>query len=422
MKCFIILLALFTQLPTYAQEGLFDSLLRKNTHYLHYEGKNLAGNGLNFILQKTRNAQFVNICEEHSAYELPGLTSSLFEVLQKNYDFRYLALEQDPLRLKKLSEQGRSKGNLDSSMAILKRYPSSFTFRSDQDVAMLTNVASVSKATHDPLWGCDPASGISHYLRELLPLAPTDKAKKAVSFLLQESALFEDSAKGKIHYISQKIDAEKDSLIHSLNDLFQAKKGSYAEWLIQALQKSVEMFQMYAGNKKYTPYEYGFSHHNMVIREGWMKSRFLQEYRSAMQKDKQLPKVLSSFGHYHLMKGFGPSPGNQMTLGTFLNDLATFNQMECFTITTVLTDSVGSPLYNSLMNHSIYSRFMKHVPKEGWNIIDLVPFRYYLNRLVAKGEIKEEEKQSFQTFLIRYDALLFIKNGKGTYQWKEEIK
>ena len=400
-----------------AQTSLFDSLINVNTHPFSLSNNKLSGKGIDLFIKRTKNVQFVNICEEHSAFELPNLTTELFKVLQDNHDFRYLALEQDPLRMRSLSQKGSSKGNKDSAFALVKRFPSSFTFRSDQDITMIADVARISKANHDPIWGCDPASAISHYLRALLPLAPNERSRKIVSELLNESALHDDSAKGTIHFISQKIDNRRDSLIHSLKELYKAPKGSNAEWLISILQQSVEIFQMYNGNKKYVPYPYGFSHHNMVVREEFMKERFLEEYHQALAKDRKPPKVLSSFGHWHLMRGFGPA--NQMTLGTFLLDFARYNKMESFTIDIVLADVPNSKLYNELMNNPILKLFLKHMPDQDWAFIDLVPFRYYLNRLIAKKEIAETDRLSFQNFFIRYDALLFIKNGKGTYNWKE---
>lgn len=416
MNQLLFVFAFFLSKIIIAQTPTFDSLINANTHPFSLSNNKLSGKGVDFLIERTKNAQFVNICEEHSAFELPNLTTEFFKILQENHDFRYLALEQDPLTIRSTSE-GKYKGNKDSLFALTKRFPRSFTFRSDQDITMIADISSISKGKHNPVWGCDNAAGVSHYLRALLPLAPNEKSRQIVSDLLQESALYEDSAKGTTHYISERIDTKKDSLIHLLKNLYQAPKGSKTEWLIDVLQQSVEIFQMYRGNRKYVPYPYGQGHHNQVVREEFMKERFLDEYHQALKKDKKIPKVLSSLGHWHLMKGFGPN--NHITLGNFLHSFARYNKMESLTIDVVLTDAPGTKLHDALMKSPIWKQFLKHNPDQGWAFIDLVPFRYYLQRLVAKKEIAETDRQIFENLFIHYDVLLFIKNGKGTYNWKE---
>ena len=91
----IALLFLFKQL--HAQETLLDSLVKQFSYPVVFTEGRLSGPGADFILKKTKNAQFVNLGEEHNAKDIPVFTTALFTLLQKQYGFEFLALEQDPL-------------------------------------------------------------------------------------------------------------------------------------------------------------------------------------------------------------------------------------------------------------------------------------------------------------------------------------
>lgn len=132
-----------------------------------------------------------------------------------------------------------------------------------------------------------------------------------------------DSAGG--HYIS---DEAKMTDYIKLKEVLKPKKNSRIDFLVQSLITSINIYDLYLQKKGYI---------NALVREEYMKTRFVEEYNNAYKKDKVLPKVILKFGHWHLFKGF--SPNTILTTGNFVNDFAKSNGMDAFSLSIWLNGS-----------------------------------------------------------------------------------
>jgi hypothetical protein len=414
IKKIILILLLIQFNLLHAQHTLLDSLIKQYSYGIYFTNEKLSGPGIDFILAKTRNAQFVNLGEEHNTKDIPVFTTGLFRLLQKTYGFEYLALEQDPLRAKILSDkQTPISGNKDSAFALIKRFPYSYTFASDQEITMMAEVNKLSTAKYSAVWGCDQAYGVMHYLHELIKAAPDESAKRYTRNLMDSVWIIESNRDNRGHYM---IDKSKIVYFDRLTDLYKPKPGSHTEWLINTLKISCKIYKINRDGL-YLPYPTGKVYYNNIIREDYMKTRFLEEYRLALQKEKKLPKAIFKFGQWHLTNSFGP--GGALTLGNFNRNLARLNGMECFTIDMEIYGPPGSFYNKYVMNHDILKLFAARSDIRQWTIIDLVPFRYYLSRLIANKLIPAEVQQTFNRYILNFDALILFGNGEpATYNWK----
>jgi hypothetical protein len=384
--------------------------LRANSHTIQLQAGELTGDSRSFLVKLVHGAQFVALGEEHNNFDIPSFTAALFRLLQQSEGFQYLALEQDPVMMQRLS-QPALRGDPAAIRALAARYLMGFTFDSDQELAMLAQVGGLARGRGRPIWGCDQAFGVTHILDELLPYA-ADKRRAEVDALRTQAAQAEarrDLQQSPVTFISSQALL---AAIPGLRAAFPAAGSPRAAFLVETIAKSSQIYNYYlAGERGQVPGYYA----NNAVREDYMKTRFLAEYRFAEQRDGKPPKVLLKFGQYHLYRGL--SPVQVPSLGNFVSDFARARESGFFSIYIVPTgkaDAAGVTAYLPFAG-SERSRFLKAfaplADPTRWTLLDLRPFRespYYHALRDAAPDLSDDQRQDLRRLVYGYDALLLI--------------
>jgi len=408
----IIGITLVFQIKCFSQVTIIDSLIKTNSYTIEYSEKQLSGTGADFLINATKKCQFVSLGEEHNALDIPIFTTKLFTLLQQNHGFNYLALEQDPLRCQILSAQ-QNQGKRDSAFTFVKRFPYSYTFASNQEINMMADISGLSKGKGRPVWGCDQSFGTMHVLTELLNFSPSKKTTAFLKIYMDSVWTIENNRDNDGHFLSEKCTAAD---IQHLKMLFQAVKNPRAFWLINCLEVSQ---RIYENNSRSGKGVIGASYLSNDEREEYMKERFMEEYIYALEQDHKIPKVILKFGHWHLQNGF--SPANVLSTGNFVRALAKTNNLQSFCINMQIYGKPGSN-YGALVKSELYSLFTHNADIDKWTIIDLRPFRLYMNKIKKDRVIMDEKLfQRFSDMTFGFDALLLFGSGsQATYDWKKE--
>jgi hypothetical protein len=404
----ILLLAVLAGMaaPSIADENLLQDLLKENSYEISMAESGLHGVGADFISRESRNAQFVVIGEGHNVLEIPQFTTALFSLLHEQHEFNYFATEQDPLMMQLVSREP-ARGKLDQIVALAKKYPYGLTFASDQEQAMLADIASISNGRSYPVWGAEQAFGATQYLDALLDtdLNSTDKATISSALPGVRKAEQKRDIRNS-HYMAN--GESKAELIQQLKNISQTTQNSEAEFYIDALVKSDEIYNYYfravAGE--------AVGLFNNTVREAYIKKRFVQEYNRAKNLDKKLPRVLLKYGSNHTVRGRNPT--NAYPIGNFVSELAIANDMESFSILLV---AYGSHLGKPDSIRDAYPLFAQVAPEQEWQITDLRPLRQYYHARKLNDDVAEELRKEFSRIIFGYDAILYLPGGHpATYE------
>lgn len=363
----------------------------------------LVGAGAQVLLDDAADAQFVLLAEAHNNRDIPPLTTALFRALHEAHGYDYFATEQDPLMMQWVS-QAPVRGDTTRVHALAKQYPKGFTFISDEELAMLAQIGAISTARSHPVWGAEQAFGVTHYLDELAPLAPDEKAQSLLETLRRDSAAAEATRDlGNSHYIS---DAE--SLGERLADLHEAyapRPGSRPAFLIDALRRSNEIYGYYhrAGDEVVGLF-------NNTVREAYMKERFLDEYRRAEAVESRIPKVLFKHGAWHLFHGRGP--GNAYTLGNFAHEFALAQRMHAIGIFTMpYADRDELSQWPGWIEPLV-----RNAPEKGWDLVALAPLRASTHARRFDATVPAEHRDMFHRVVFGFDYLLRMPgSGPASY-------
>jgi hypothetical protein len=399
LACYLFLSACSTILL--AQTETLDSLIKANSYPLSLSGGRLEGDGMDFLMRASADAQFFTIGEEHNVQGIPQLTALLFTALHDRYHYNYLALEQDPLICRMVSARPLA-GHLNAIVALAHRYPNGFTFNSDQELQMISQVGALPGSKADRIWGLDQVFGALHVLERLLKFAPSHEARHRTLKLIEDARKY-DSVRftpGR-HYMGE---APKPDDFFKLTEIYKPRSGSEAEFLIAQLLLSARVYQNYQNG---TQGKVPGSFENGREREENMKDLFMLNYRRAQAAGDKLPKALLKFGHWHLYRGLYKA--NVPTLGNFVSEFAKSNGMKSFQLATYLNNKAGG--FRALPDDSWLKPLAEATPKDQWVIIDLRPLRDYTR---VKGfEINPELKE----LILGFDAALMMGGeSPGTFR------
>lgn len=150
-------------------------LIARNSYPFSYTETALTGAGAEFMRAQMARSQFVLVGEDHLDHATPIFAGALFRMLHDVYGFRYLVVEQDPIATEEALKPGVA-GNVDHIADLARRWPSLFEFDTDEDLALLARVGSLTDRD-DAIWGVEQATGAVHYLEELVTLAPNESAR-----------------------------------------------------------------------------------------------------------------------------------------------------------------------------------------------------------------------------------------------------
>lgn len=290
---------------------------KQNSYPISMVERKLRGPGSDFIVEKTRRAQFVLFGEEHNVKEFPQFLDALFGFLHESSGFNYLALENDPVSAHVASILPL-RGDLNAIGSYAARYPNAFTFPTDQELEMIARAGRVSTGHADAVWGLDQSFGALHALERLRDL-PSFKPTPLFDTLLAQASEFDARREGgETHYMAHIV---KLAALEELRRQNSASENSEVGFILDNLVSSARIYGYYVSNQYYL---------NGFEREQQMKELFMLRYRAAQAAGETKPKVLVKMGHWHIFRGVGPS--HLQTLGNFVTELATANGAEAFSV------------------------------------------------------------------------------------------
>lgn len=395
LSTLILILICATQTSLYSQKHSLDSLLKVNRYEISLKNGVYSGDGLLFLTNEAENSSYFSICEEHNLLELNNLSSFLFKKFNDSFNYNYLVLEQGVAISSLLGSEANRK-SFNAIADVVRRYPQSPTFATDEELKLISDVGMFSKSSTNPIWGIDQDLGGLHILERLAVLAPNKLAKiKAKEFSNLARHYEMDRINGDTLFMSM---VATPKLFAQLNDLFKPEPSSETEWLIEALQRSTRIYyNNYLGRKgNPTFYESGRE------REKSMKLRFMENYKKAENAGAKNIKAFVKMGHYHLLRGIYKL--NVPTFGNFLSEFATSKDEHNFLISSYTFDSpdtyrnIGGPL-------------VKAASDEKFTVYDLRPLRPY-----AHQGLIQDLSDYYKDLIFSADAALVIREGHtGSY-------
>jgi hypothetical protein len=302
-----------------AQTNSFEQLLQMNGAFpFRIQDGKLSGKGAELIDSSLRDVQFVALGEEHNKRAVHQFGGALFRLLHEKYDFNYLALEEDPIWGKMLSETARN-GGAEAVINLALRYPNAFHLSTEDEMQMIGEIGKISPAK-EAIWGLNQVFGAAHIYDRLVKIAPNKQARAAAQKLSDAALEYEKERFQKnVHYL---VAIAKSEDFASLRETFKPAKNSEADFLTEQIALSHRIYAPYAAKPRPPSavfYESG------KMRETNMKRLFAQHYREAQKTEKTgLPKVMAMFGHLHLYRGLSERT-EQYSLGNYLSELAIFN-------------------------------------------------------------------------------------------------
>ena len=385
--CFFFYI-LTSQVYAYAQISSLDSLLRASSYQIHInENGQLTGPGTTFIMEKAADAQFVMIGENHNTREIPEFTTSLFNELHAMYGFNHLALEQDPLMMRKVSAMPY-KGNRDSVFSLARRYPYGYTFISDQELSMIADISKYP-VKGNSIWGCDQSFGMMQSFDEIKAI----KGDKAIPDSIVNMAANAEAIRDLDNKHFEKTD---------FTPLYKLKTGNpdnEIDFDISSLVMSDSIYNFMFSKR---PNE------GCTLREAYMKSRFMDEYKKSVEAGEVQPKVLLKLGTSHILYGFEPNTG-ALNLGTFVKEFAIANGKEAFSINAMIYRTDTSDWNYNLYDHkTIIALFARNASVDSLTIFDLAPLKAFYYNDKMKGVIPKEEISFFENYILAFDAFLLL--------------
>lgn len=372
-----------------------DSIVTANAYEIRLEGGRFTGPGAGLLLNEASRAQCLLLGEEHNALEIPQLVGALFDTLQKQAGYHYVALEQDPLTME-LASRAPMRGQVEALAAYSRRYPFAFTFVSDQELAMIAHIGAVSRGHADPIWGLDQSFGAAHSLDRLLAIGGprVSPAARALAMHYRDTAMAKERVRDleKFDYMA----AEKTENFARLDSLWAPAPGSDAAFILDNLASSDAIYRAYRERRGYD---------NGYVREEQMKQLFMREYRRAQHADGAAPKVIVKMGHWHVYRGEGPS--NLQTLGNFVSELARANGGNTFHLAIHSHNPPGGFRSLSAWADSLPDPMIAHnLPTDRWTIVDLRPLRAHFGRIASA--LRADQRDQFRRLVFGFDAELFV--------------
>jgi hypothetical protein len=361
------------------------------TYPFTWSAYDIAGPGAEHLRAAARDAQFVLVGEQHNDRDTPLFARALYAVLRRDNGFSRLVVEQDPLGIEMALAPGR-RGDAAAIGKELNTWPTLLGFASDQDLALLAD-AGAAEPGPAAIWGLEQAQSPVRYLDELAPLAPAGSVRADVTNLLARARAEERSRSDFAKFLAYDRQTLPD--LRHLAKIWKPERGSRAQLLLSGLLKSAEIYSYFI--EAHANHDPTGTYLNGTVREAWLKSQFIRNYRAEGGQ----PRALFKFGDNHIRRGVGST--GAWTLGTFAADLATFDGMEAYGILVV---AIGSNIPD-----------WAHLPPElrpllpperpaGPVLVDLSALRpeaeFYINQ--AMPESREETR----AVLYGFDAIVVL--------------
>lgn len=377
-----------------AEPPLTSDLVVASAHAFTYDGNGVDGPGARVLRDAAGSSQFVLLGEMHGDHEIPLFAGSLFRLLQGGLGYRTLVVEQDPVAIEDALSPAL-RGDVDRLATHARRYNTLFEFDSDEDLALLAQVARAVKGP-DAIWGVEQATGAVRYLEELVKLAPNAAARAKAQALLDAARKDDDGPKYTVKWL---ITPTTPAELADLAAAFGPTGRGAA--LIARLAKSAEIFGYY---RRAQAGEF-VGLYNNTVREEELKANFLRRYRSA-SKSGSLPKALFKFGANHLYHGRNPTQA--FPIGNLAHELAIVNGSRAFGLYVV---ALGDG-YSTYEDFPAWLRpLLPAEEPEVPTLVDLRPLRPY--QRLFREKVVGNDQASLLALLHGYEAIVLLPGSRA---------
>ncbi|HEX6066055.1 MAG TPA: hypothetical protein VFZ04_17600, partial [Longimicrobiales bacterium] len=336
-----------------------DSLIAANVSTFTLADGKISGAGADRILAAAAATHFVALGENHNTRAIPLLTTALFRELHAKYGFNYLALEEGPAIGRAVSDAVR-RGQPGAAFQLGLRYPNAFHMYTEDELRMIDDIAAISTAKQNPIWGLNQEYGMMHVLERLVQIAPNATAKAIAEAQLARAREYESERFALNKFFMSEVAQPAD--YRALRDAYKPAPDSEAFELISQAELSNAIFAPYAVKPR-APFTQFYA--SGKSREDNMKRLFASNYKIAA-REAPAPKVLVKSGHVHLNRGIGRS-NEVFTLGNFLNELAIFEGGESLHLYVLLNWPD--------LRQSFLAPFVPHIQANTNTVFDLRPLQ-----------------------------------------------
>jgi hypothetical protein len=375
--------------------GVLDSLIAAHRRPVALEGERLVGDGARWLLEQTRDAQFVMIGESHNVAEIPRFTAALLDTLHALSGFGYLALENGPVAMRMIGAAAASGGG-EAAFAFGRQYVNALQFWNDEEASAIASVVAAHGGAS--VWGLDQEWGVQHVLERVREHASTEAVRGLVDEVLARVVPLESKRpSGGERYINS---AAAVSDLAAIRAAFGAAPEREVADLLNTVDLSLRIYGMRRG--RVGVYE------SNDLREQSMKAEFMRRYRAAQAAGDSVPKVMLKFGQWHALKG--SNWGDVHSLGNFVSEFARVNGRESFHLTAYVLNEPGR--FWTLSDFEDYVPLARAGRVDGWTLIDLRPLRPWVAAERVDGVSAELKRVIFG-----FDAVLLIGGGSpGTVE------
>ena len=130
--------------------AVLDSVFRAHRYPITLDGQRLSGEGYQFLLDASRQAQFFVVGESHYVAQIPPFSTALFATLHSTRGYNYYAVEYGPVITRMLSAPG-VRGQASQGLSLARTYPHAFQFWDDEEVLAFADVSQRSTARSQPV-------------------------------------------------------------------------------------------------------------------------------------------------------------------------------------------------------------------------------------------------------------------------------
>ncbi len=289
----------------------FDSIVAANTYKITFDGKNISGQGANWLIDEAKQANYFLVGERHGTSDIPAISGAIYSKLV-TAGYHYAALEIGRYAALEAQEILKN-GGFDAMKNYLETsdYFQAIAFLDwSEESRLATRIVMESPLKEKALWGLDQEFlfGCKMYLERLEKLASTDEQKTLLSKLSEQ-------LKENKFLLGSDINEDLVTLLKTFND------NEYATGLLESLIMSNKIYGRFRGEIT--------RNESNTIRENLMKQNLVDLVTYHEEVDGKTPKVFFKFGGFHA----APNLGNGMsTLGTFVEEWALSRNESAFNI------------------------------------------------------------------------------------------
>lgn len=360
----------------------------EHAHSLAEEDGRLAGPALEVLLEAAEGSLFLALGElVPGSREVPRIAGHLFRELQAAQGYQYLAAGGDPFFLDRLQAPG-FRGDLERMAALVARHPMSLATATYEELALLAEVMRESRARGRPVWGLQLPTGALHLLDPLVEHAADEGVAGRILELREEAAAVEGLRFGPLPdpddaevLAPEEVEPPPDvALAAALADEadFLARQGDEA--LFRELRDAygplpgspeARWFEalILAARAHRTDDEADRAEVERAV-EGWVRDRFLEQYREAEARGEREPRVLLKLAEPRLGRGLGQA--GALTLGTLLAELAYARGSHSVHVLVLPLLPEGHP--EAAIPEAL-EPLVAGAPAAGWTLVDLRAMR-----------------------------------------------